>query len=61
MLLNNTDSFPGIPSDIVADFVAGALPSILSSWLKSGMERSPREIAEMFCKMAGPRIMRHYR
>jgi AcrR family transcriptional regulator len=55
--LENMNIIPAIPTDIVADFVAGAMLSVLGGWLEDGMRHSPQEMATMFYKLIRPSIL----
>lgn len=55
--LDNMNIIPAIPTDVVADFVAGAMLSVLSGWLENDMRYSPEEMATMFYKMIRPSIL----
>ncbi|MCA9840297.1 MAG: TetR/AcrR family transcriptional regulator [Trueperaceae bacterium] len=55
--LKNMNILPAVPPHIVADFVAGAMLSVLGSWLESGMKTPPQEMARLFYRLIRPSIL----
>ena len=48
---------PQVPPALIADFIAGAMLSVLTGWLESGMKTPPSEMAGMFYSLARPGIL----
>ena len=48
---------PTIPPAFIADFIAGAMLSVLTGWLEAGMKTPPSEMAGMFYSLARPSIL----
>lgn len=48
---------PTIPPALIADFIAGAMLSVLTGWLEAGMKTPPSEMAQMFYSLVRPSIL----
>ncbi len=48
---------PSVPPRIIADFMAGAMLSVISGWLEDDMKTPPGEMAQMFYSLVRPGIM----
>ncbi len=48
---------PLLPPALIADFIAGAMLSVLTGWLETGMKTPPGEMARMFYNLARPSIL----
>lgn len=45
------------PLDVLADFLAGAMLSVLSGWLDEERRRTPEEMAQLFYSLVRPSVM----
>lgn len=45
------------PLDVLADFMAGAMLSVISGWLEKGMRQPPEEMARLFYSLVRPSVM----
>ncbi len=48
---------PSVPTHVIADFMAGAMLSVLTGWLEDDMRTPPGEMARMFYKLVRPSIL----
>ena len=48
---------PSVPPNVIADFVAGAMLSVLTGWLEDDMKTPPHEMARMFYKLIRPSVL----
>ncbi len=48
---------PTIPPAFIADFIAGAMLSVLTGWLEAGMKTPSSEMAGMFYRLVRPSIL----
>jgi AcrR family transcriptional regulator len=53
-VLQNMNIVPAVPPKILADFLAGALLSVLGGWLEDEMKTPPKEMAAIFYKLVRP-------
>ena len=56
-VLGNLELTPSIPPNIIADFVAGALLSVVTGWLEDDMRTPQGEMARMFYGLVRPGIL----
>lgn len=47
---------PTVPPEIVADFLAGAFPTLVHSWLDRGMEHTSEQMDEIFQELVIPGV-----
>ena len=48
---------PKIPVSVIADFIAGAMLSVMTGWLENDMETPPEEMAQMFYALVRPCLL----
>ena len=48
---------PKVPPALIADFIAGAMLSVLTGWLEADIKPPPSEMAKMFYSLARPSIL----
>jgi AcrR family transcriptional regulator len=53
-VLQNMNTIPAVPPNILADFLAGAMLSVLGGWLEDEMKTPPKEMAAIFYKLMRP-------
>ena len=46
-----------MPQSVVADFVAGALLSVITGWLEGGMRVPPETLADQFYRLVRPSLL----
>lgn len=49
---------PRVPPNVIADFVAGAMFSVMTGWLEDDMRTPPAEMARLFYDLVRPGIVR---
>ncbi len=48
---------PSVPPTFIADFMAGAMLSVITGWLEDDMKTPPGEMAQMFYSLVRPSIL----
>lgn len=56
-VLANLELTPSIPPNIIIDFVAGAMLSVITGWLEDDMRTPQDELARMFYSLVRPGIL----
>ena len=48
---------PSVPPTFIADFIAGAMLSVITGWLEDDMKTPPEEMAQRFYSLVRPSIL----
>ena len=56
-VLKNMGEVTDVPPKIVANFVAGALLSVVTGWLEDDLKPPPDDMVQMFYRLVKPSIL----
>ena len=56
-VLKNMGQVTDVPPKLVANFVAGALLSVVTGWLEDDLQPSPEKMVQMFYRLVRPSIL----